>query len=58
MKSWTRDMYITLPFLNSKDKIIGGGGLENTPPQSLLDKSSPIRIGLSLKINKLKKYMH
>ena len=54
MKSWTRDMYITLPFLNSKDKIIGGGeGVENTPPpQSILDKSSPVRIGLSLKIRK------
>ena len=35
---------ITLPYLNSKGKIIGGG---EPPPPSILDKNSPIGIGLT-----------
>ena len=40
-------IYSTLPYLNSKGKIIERGGGKHPSPQSILDKNKPIGIGLT-----------
>ena len=43
-RPWKGTLFVTLPYLFSKGKIIRGGGGKHPHPPSILDKNSPIGI--------------